>query len=50
MHRNSLVSTVQPRILKYAEAIDWTVVPRGEVEECRRFAPHPGLLPVRREK
>lgn len=25
--------TVQARILEYAEAIDWTIVPREEVEE-----------------
>ena len=31
--------TVQSRILAYAEAIGWTVVPRAEAEQRRGFAP-----------
>ena len=31
--------TVQARILEYAEAIDWTIVPREEAERRRGFDP-----------
>jgi type I restriction enzyme R subunit len=31
--------TVQSRILAYAEAIGWTVVPRAQAEQRRGFAP-----------
>ena len=31
--------TVQARIIKYAEAIGWTFVPRAEAERRRRFDP-----------
>ena len=31
--------TVQARILEYAEAIGWTLVPRGEAEQQRGFDP-----------
>ena len=37
--------TVQGRILKYAQEIGWTFVPRGEAEKRRGFSPHPGPLP-----
>ncbi len=37
--------TVQARILKYAQKIGWTYVPRVEAERRRRFLPHPNPLP-----
>ena len=37
--------TVQARILKYAQEIGWTYVPRDEAERRRGFDPHPNLLP-----
>jgi hypothetical protein len=37
--------TVQARILKYAQEIGWTYVPRDEAERRRRFLPHPNPLP-----
>jgi len=37
--------TVQARILKYAQEIGWTYVPREEAERRRRFLPHPNPLP-----
>jgi hypothetical protein len=37
--------TVQARILKYAQKIGWTYVPREEAERRRRFVPHPNPLP-----
>jgi len=35
--------TVQARILKYAETIGWTFVPREQVEIRRGFDSHSGL-------
>ncbi len=35
--------TVQARILKYAEAIGWTFVPRKEAEQRRGFDPKASL-------
>jgi type I restriction enzyme R subunit len=37
--------TVQARILKYAQEIGWTYVPRVEAEVRRGFTPHPSPLP-----
>jgi type I restriction enzyme R subunit len=37
--------TVQSRILKYAQEIGWTYVPRDEAEARRGFIPHPSPLP-----
>ncbi len=37
--------TVQARILKYAQEIGWTYVPRDEAERRRGFTPHPSPLP-----
>ncbi len=38
--------TVQARILKYAQEIGWTYVPRDEAEARRGFSPHPNPLPA----
>jgi type I restriction enzyme R subunit len=38
--------TVQARILRYAQEIGWTYVPRDEAERRRGFAPHPNPLPA----
>jgi type I restriction enzyme R subunit len=39
MHTPGEHKTVQSRILAYAEAIGWTVVPRAQAEHRRGFAP-----------
>ena len=38
--------TVQARILRYAQEIGWTYVPRAEAERRRGFDPHPNPLPA----
>ncbi len=37
--------TIQARILKYAQEIGWTYVPRDEAEWRRGFTAHPGPHP-----
>jgi len=36
--------TVQSRILKYAQEIGWTFVPRAEAEQRRGFSPADGTI------